>query len=271
MKVPFRRIFLITILLVSILGGGMFLTFLILSRPLGKLAANIYDSNYFIAHAGGAVDDINYLNCKEGLEQSICRGYKYIEFDLCKTDDEDLVCAHDKEAFYRMIGKEESDTVPFDSKTFKSSLLYGKYHTLNVTDLKPLLKQHSFTLVTDCYSEPDIINSYFSEVKRNVIIEASNIENYNKLRSLDYTVMLTMGDFNRRGFWDFVKLSLTNEFPIDWIVISATQSDFRYVRLLKRLFGVRTAMYTTNDKEFFINHIGVEADLVYTDNWQFKD
>lgn len=257
------------ILIVGLLSGGYGI-FCLLSRPLNAKPGDIFNPDYFIAHAGGQVDTLKYLNCREGLIQSLNRGYKYIELDLSETEDGYLVCVHDKDLFFKMIGVKDSESSCFDLKTVKNSLLYNKYHTLSVSDLLPYLRKKDFILVTDCYSDPKLIDKYFSDLKEEILVESSSIENYNNLRLLGYHPMLTIGDLRFREFWKYIRVSLTNKYPIEWIVISATQSDFRYVRLLKRLFGVKTAMYTCNNKEFFKKHIGVEADLVYTDTWQFN-
>lgn len=257
------------ILIIGVLFGGYGI-FFYLSRPLSTKPGDIYNPDYFIAHAGGQVDTLNYLNCREGLFQSLNRGYKYIEFDLSETEDGYLVCAHDKAMFFKMIGVKDTKSSCFDLKTVKNSLLYNKFHTLSVSDLLTYLRRNEFILVTDCYSDPKQIDKYFSEIKDRILVETSSIENYNKLRRLGYHPMFTLGDLRYREFWKYIRVSLTNTYPIEWVVISATQSDFRFVRILKRLFGVKTAMYTCNNKDFFKKHVGVEADLVYTDTWQFN-
>ena len=125
-------------------------------------------------------------------------------------------------------------------------------------------------MVTDRISTPVIIDKWFSGVKENILVEAISIDDYNTLRNLGYHAMLTLGDLRHSEFWYYVRQSMFNKQKIDWVVVSATQSDFRYVRILKRLFGIKTAMYTENDKSFFEKYVGREADLVYTDTWDFN-
>ena len=263
-----RKLLIIVLLILAVILVLKELAFAILSRPFDGTSCNIYDHQYYISHAGGQIDSLTYLNCEEGLRQSIERGYKYIEFDLCLTEDSQLVFTHDKETFMRMAGGGKN--LRFNYETFKKSLLYNKYHALAVEDILPFLKNGYFCLVTDRISSPSIIDSYFSSVKENVMIEATTIDDFNELKKLGYRPMLTLGDLNHYEFWYYIRLAIKNKYPIDWIVISATQSDFRYVRILKRLYGVKTAMYTENDKSFFEEHVGKEADLVYTDTWIYN-
>ena len=107
-------------------------------------------------------------------------------------------------------------------------------------------------------------------MKDDIKVEATTIDDFVELKKRGYHPMLTIGDLNHNEFWYYIKLAMINEYPIDWIVISATQSDFRYVRILKRLFDIKTAMYTQNEKAFFEQYAGREADLIYTDTWSIK-
>lgn len=147
MKYGLRKLLIIVMLLLAVFLVFKEFAFAVLSRPLNGPSCNIYDHRYYISHAGGQVDSLTYLNCEEGLQQSIERGYKYIEFDLCLTEDSQLVFTHDKETFLRMAGVDKN--LKFNFETFKKTLLYDKYHTLAVEDILPLLKKGEFCLVTN--------------------------------------------------------------------------------------------------------------------------
>ena len=90
--------------------AGLMILSIWLVSPFGYPDGDVLsDSNYYIAHAAGAVDGNTYLNCREGLLQSLANGYKYIELDLGLTADSTLVCIHDWNTFMAITA---SDTPP---------------------------------------------------------------------------------------------------------------------------------------------------------------
>lgn len=51
-------------------------------------SSNEYQNIELIAHAGGEIDGHIYTNSLEPVQQSIKRGYKFIELDLALTSDQ---------------------------------------------------------------------------------------------------------------------------------------------------------------------------------------
>ncbi|MEM6783472.1 MAG: glycerophosphodiester phosphodiesterase family protein [Bacteroidota bacterium] len=83
------------LLVAFVLGVGVWLVF----GGLPFLNRSVSASNGFVvhrvAHAGGGLDGQTYTNSMEALDQSIARGFVYIELDLLFTTDGYLVCLHD--------------------------------------------------------------------------------------------------------------------------------------------------------------------------------
>ena len=59
----------------------------------------VYLSDGAIAHACGGINNHNYTNSQEALEQALRRGVKVVEIDFLFTKDKKLVCSHDWSRF----------------------------------------------------------------------------------------------------------------------------------------------------------------------------
>jgi len=103
---------------------------------------------HFIAHAGGAIDGINYTNCVEALDLSYSKGCKLFELDLVLTTDDKIVAKHDPP------GKTEAE--------FMSQLISGKYTPMNMAAINNWFQEHpDAILITDKINTPERIYEEF--------------------------------------------------------------------------------------------------------------
>lgn len=103
----------------------------------------------YIAHAGGRIGEHQYTNSREALEDSVRRGYKYVELDLLVTRDGHIVAAHDWKTLAGMTGRRSAE-VPLSLKEAVGGLLYGKYHVLSGEDIAGIMRENPhLVLVTD--------------------------------------------------------------------------------------------------------------------------
>lgn len=228
----------------------------------------LHDKSYFIAHAGGVIDGLRYLNCKENVLLSLNKGFKYIELDLCMTSDSVLVCAHDWPFFHSISTANNSS--PEESITeaeFKNRIIHDRYTTLTFKDALNIRDLYKFILVIDKVSDASVLNRYIEKDSRQkVMVEAFSLQDYVDLKEAGYIPMLSVYEFNfEQLFMLFVKLPLRYRIKIEWISVHAS-SNMASLRMLKRLFGCYVALYGNNDSNFLQEHIGKEVDLVYTDN-----
>jgi len=103
---------------------------------------------HFIAHAGGAIDGVNYTNCLEAMDLSYSKGCKLFELDLRLTTDGKIVAKHD----------------PFEmtEKEFMSQLIEGKYTPMNMEVINVWFQNHpDAILVTDKINDPQKIYDDF--------------------------------------------------------------------------------------------------------------
>jgi len=120
-------------------------------------------AKYFIAHAGGAIDGINYTNCLEALDLSYSKGCKLFELDLIKTTDDKFVAAHHWEQYKTMIDYPGTiDDTPLSEEEFLSFKIHGKYTPMNMERINLWFQNHpDAILVTDKTNDPEKIYNDF--------------------------------------------------------------------------------------------------------------
>jgi len=103
---------------------------------------------YFIAHAGGQIDGIDYTNCVEALDLSYSKGCRLFELDLRVTTDGKIIAAH--------------DPIEITEAEFMSTLIEGKYTPMNMETINDWFRRHpDAILVTDKINSPQRIYDEF--------------------------------------------------------------------------------------------------------------
>ncbi|SFO53258.1 glycerophosphodiester phosphodiesterase family protein [Prevotella sp. tf2-5] len=235
----------------------MFLTMPMSFLPSGNL------SEHFIAHGGGIICGKIYTNSYEAVVNSLKKGYKYIELDMMLTVDSQLVCMHSFEDFRKITAM--PDSIPLTEGYFKKQHVYGRFVPLTVKNVVALQKKCHFTLVTDKTSDPQIIDRYFSGIRKTVMVEAFSIEDYVTLKGMGYTPMLSQS-FRCESLWRIGWKCIRHH--VDWISTTLyAPEDVVKIRILKRLFGIHFAVYPTNpNPRLFRKYIGKDIDLIYVDD-----
>ena len=230
--------------------------------PLGvNNQTDIHNPKYYIAHAGGSIDGLTYTNCKEALINSIEKGFQYIELDLYMTTDSQVVCLHKLENFNEMTGL-QLDSLDYES--FINSSFYGKYTPLSLSEAIKIWEKHSFILITDKISDPEVLNKYFLHHRNRVIVEAFSSNHYKRLKAYGYVPMLSLGK-DDHSIKAYLSSSLKCGYFIDRVYTTSRTQD-KYLRLLKKL-GANVTVSTQNDSDYYNSHLGRLVDQVYTDFW----
>lgn len=247
-------------------SGGLLCVFLWLTSPMSNPYTDVLsDKNYYIAHAAGALDGYRYMNCREALLKTLDNGYQFIEFDLGLTNDSVLVCLYDWKLFHKMTSEDSLNEKPITIKEFRHRKIYRKYTPLTIEDVLSIRKVHQFIIVTDKISNTEILNKFFTRDKKSIMVESFSLSDYISLKNAGFTPMMSLHIFNYPKIIKYFIFSpLIKHQKIDWICIN-TKSNMKSLRMLKRLFNCKVAMYTSNSPSFFKEHLGKEIDLVYTD------
>jgi hypothetical protein len=134
---------------------------------------------FFIAHAGGAIDGINYTNSLEAMDLSYSKGCRLFELDLVLTTDGKIVAQHDPPG----ITEEE----------FMSRLIKGKYTPMNMEAINCWFSNHpDAILVTDKINDPQRIYDEFLFRDR-LIMELFSWETVDKAIELGIKPMVSGG------------------------------------------------------------------------------
>jgi hypothetical protein len=149
-------------------------------------------TEYFIAHAGGALDGLIYTNSVEALDLSYSKGCRLFELDLILTSDDKIVAAHDWNYYKTIAGYLGIiDNTPLTEQEFLSYKIYEKYTPLNMEGINNWFRAHpTATLITDKLNEPERINNEFKFLDR-VIMELFTWEAVDKAIELEIKPMVS--------------------------------------------------------------------------------
>ena len=268
-----RKSFLLWGVVACFVGFLLFIYYY--TKPTLNNHSELPDSSYFIAHGTGSLDGYTYLNSKESLINALDNGYKYIEVDLGYTSDSAVVCVHEWKRFNKMTieGISENDSDLYSRipslEEFKQRKIYGKYSTITLEDVIQIQKEGPFNLVIDKFDIVEDLNKYFDKDKRGeIMVVAYTKDGFEELKAAGYIPMVSADCIRFTECISFICSNLF--FGRDYWVVVERESSMRCLRLLKKLFGLKYAMYTVNSPWFFRGFLGNDIDLVYTDNWDLK-
>jgi hypothetical protein len=219
----------------------------------------------FIAHAGGEIDGHRYTNSREAMDRSYRNGLRLLEIDLIRTSDGRLVGAHDWDRW-----REETGSTSFhpSHREFKETLLFGKYHTLDLANLdRWFAERPDAFLVTDKVADFETLLDGFSHRSR-LIVEVFSIGDY--LRAMARGVehpMLSLAPAVAKDGLDAVVDFLASH-PVKFVAI-ATKRVKRFEALLAKLRRNEACVYafTSSDAAFLEQHFDRFIYGAYTDGW----
>ena len=118
------------------------------AKPAGERSApEILGSSHIVAHALGAVDGIEGLNCLEGFKEAYDNGVRVFEADLRMTADGRVVLRHDW--LGNLQDGVDTTHIPTLDEFFTKPIL-GKYTQLSFRDLLLLMAQYpDICVITD--------------------------------------------------------------------------------------------------------------------------
>lgn len=139
----------------------------LIDKKQATIKANsfIKDKNRLIAHAGGSVDGLIYLNSLESLNKSYSLGFRLFELDIIETRDGYYVASHRWKDWVKQTNYK--GRTPPTLKEFKSRKLYGKYTPLDLDDINKWFTEHpDAILVSDKVNKPQHFSSQFIDPSR---------------------------------------------------------------------------------------------------------
>lgn len=220
----------------------------------------------YVIHAGGAQDDVTYLNCQEGFLNHINQGYTLIELDFLLTKDEQVICSHLLE--HTDYSFENRPTL----SEFENLTMLDKFHPITLDWLIETLEMYPDVKIVFDTKENDpskVISAIISkcnqmqfDVYNRFIIQVYSVSNYESLQNF--------------GFAEFWFTNYKSQYPASFVnkYFSDKQNVTTIVLnyptwVLFKSFGYDTskniAVHTLNNQEDidFVSNRGV--DYIYID------
>lgn len=143
-------------------------------RRIAHAEGNRYDTNRFIAHAGGKIEGSTYTNSLEALDLSYKNGFRLFELDILESADSVFVAAHSWEDWQNLTGY--NGQLPPSSSIFKQYKILDKYTPLDINDINNWFSGHpDAILVTDKVNSPFRFSKSFI-AKERLIMELFSLE-----------------------------------------------------------------------------------------------
>ena len=147
---------------------------LVTTEHIIKIDSERFNTDRFIAHAGGAIDNSIYTNSLDSLNLSYKNGFRKFEIDIIKTSDGIFVGAHDWEHWKKNTNYEGD--LPPTHKEFKKYKFHNQFLSLDLDDINDWFADHPETiLVTDKVNTPAEFSKLFVD-KNRLVMELFTIE-----------------------------------------------------------------------------------------------
>lgn len=133
------------------------------------------DGYIVVAHAGGAIDGIDYTNSREAVERTLAGGCRFIELDLVPSAEGHLIAFHTN---FDMPDTLYSSDPPSLAE-FTGKKIWGRYTPLTIEDIDTLMRAHpQMILVVDKTDDPDLLDRYFAPYRDRVMVECFSMERF---------------------------------------------------------------------------------------------
>ena len=223
-----------------------------------------------IAHAGGAVDGTAMTNSREALFAARDNGYKYIEFDLLFTADSVLVATHSWAEYNAALGQQERGENAPTFAEFLSRPLPGGFTPLTAKDINDFFLAHdSLFFVTDKVSDARVLGEYFPKLKRRMMVEAFNYDDYQELSQEGYayvTYSCLAEDVDVAPIKHLLFHWLFPGKKIECVALHTSAFEYGYLKILRALADFKIALFTVNNFSEIPMDAADEIVYIYTDS-----
>ena len=221
---------------------------------------------FWIAHGGG-VGEFVYTNCKEAVQDSLDKGFTFIELDLQETTDGHLVGAHSWRELKALLGSEELSDAPMSRAEIEALKPHWRRTPLFADDICRLLQANpEMVLVTDKVQDFELLKQQIPFADR-MIVEAFSTHNCLQAFRAGFThVALTA--------YSVYDLQQAQKYNIPGVVLGAQLMvmDPFSVPLVRQMHDAGCCIMVHgsafSDKPDFVHtHLGRNISRIYTDTW----
>ena len=218
-----------------------------------------------IAHAGGRIGEHTYTNSKEALDQSLDKGYRFIEVDFEYTTDGEPVLLHSWDGFLTKFF--EVEPKKYSLEEFKSFQMINGWTQMTLEDLALWINKHPEVFIITDVKEKNIelltkISQEYPDIQQQIIPQIYTMEEYIKAKYLGYKDIIFTLYRSQYTDEEIVEFAKHNK------LLAITMPTSRAKTQLPKELGktdVFTYTHTINDKESAEILEGYGIDGFYTD------
>ena len=235
-----------------------------LSAKENKIVSDsmLTNNNNFIAHGGGHINGLIQSNSYEAVQNSISKGYYYIELDLNMSLDNEIVFLSSWDYFKKITNHNYEKNKPLSYDQYLKTKISDKYNVLTIEKINKILDSHKdLNFIFDKFNNFKMIKNKFSDINR-LHIEIFGIKNY---------IIASYYNFPNKIFntnLDILDKLLIKVFNIKNIAISTRdiEKNQDYLQELIKNKG-NVYAFTSNDKNFIEKNLYKSFTKIYTDYW----
>lgn len=224
-----------------------------------------------IAHAGGSIYGYRLTNSLEALNQSYREGFRFIEVDLNRTSDGELVLIHDWESVSRrMLGRKGVCSLA----EFRNADTMAGLTLLSLDDLLDWLAKHpDCTIITDIKHEDNCatlgqLAMQAGEQMSQFIPQAYNYEEFTTIREMGFEqVILTLYQLYGKALKTDELISFANTEQPWSVTIPDTRLKEDLVSALADE-GIPVYAHAVNSVDTFDEWVQYGLTGIYTDYFQ---
>lgn len=211
---------------------------------------------HFIAHGGG-INQYMYTNSKQAVENSLSKGFRFIELDLLETKDSHLLAAHDWAHFRHLTA---IPSIPANLNEALSQKINGDQSPLSGEDINEQLRQNpDWYLVTDKITNFELLLREIPQPER-MIVEVFSPQDY--IRALKAGVRYPAFSVPHQAA---LQQACQHGYPMIAIGVELFLNNIEIMRQLHRK-GVCIMVFDTegvNLVRFVKEHAGTAASMFY--------
>lgn len=222
--------------------------------------------DFWIAHGGG-IGEFVHTNCKEAVQDSLRRGFRYIELDIMTTSDGHLVGGHTWKELRTLAGADAVNEAPMSRSEIEALRTKWKKTILFAEDICQLMQKNpEMILVTDKIQDFALLAKEVPFRER-MIIEAFSC--YGALRAFQngfHNVALTA--------YSVHDLRNAQQYRIPGIVLYAPliEESAEALALVQQLHQsgccIMVHCASVCDKPDYVHrHLGKNISRIYTNTW----
>lgn len=230
---------------------------------------NFYSGDYnnpesYIAHGGG-IEEFTYTNSKEALLDSLEKGFRFIEIDMCVTTDRHIIGCHDWRYFKKITGLKNIDHEALSLNEVKKLHINNKYNVLTGNEIANIMKENlDFICVTDKIRDYSLLIKEIPFPER-LIVEVFSVKDY---------LSALMAGIKHPAYciWAEHELEIARAFKFPIVTIGEYFFQTGNISAVKELHdaGVTILFFhggAGDNATFLQKHLGKSFSKVYTNKW----